>query len=307
MSQNTNPWNSDKPYDLGQTWASSQAYLRVINQRMTGDPDKHWLEYAIEHYLCVGDTKSTSCLLLGANEGRMEIMLRNSGFEGRIVATDIADKALERAKAKIDTLGLIGIEYVVADLNTDKFEPASFDFIIAEGVLHHIERLDNCIKGLKAALKPNGLLIGSEFIGAFRFQFPEMQVTWINAVLAILPRKYRPFLETDNPKSPADEAFRSRVYYVNPSVEAMIAMDPSEAVSGHLLMRSLRMHFNFELEKEAGGALIMNMVGHFPFDAANAEPQCREWLLAMADVERMLYEQKIVPSDLVFFVCSPKP
>jgi hypothetical protein len=39
------------------------------------------------------------------------------------------------------------------------------------------------------------------------------------------------------------------------------------------------MHFNFELEREAGGGLIMNMVGYFPFEAANTDPQCRDWLL----------------------------
>lgn len=295
-----NPYNDDKPYDYSSSWIASKPYTNLLNERMTGLPDLHWFPWSIEKYINLGATDDKSCLILGSNEGWMEIALRQSGFKGRIVASDIADRALSRAKAKVEALGLLDIEHVKADLNVDTFPPGSFDYIVAEGVLHHIEKIDDCIRGLRAALNQGGRLIGSEFVGAYRFQFPELQVRWINAALRIVPRKYRSTVGEGDQNAPADDAGS----FAPMSVEAMLAMDPSEAVSGHLLISALRRHFEIEILKEAGGGLIMNMGGIFPFQDANTDPDCKAWLLVMAEIERLLVEQHIVPSDLVMFVCK---
>jgi len=50
----------------------------------------------------------------------------------------------------------------------------------------------------------------------------------------------------------------------------------------------------------------MNMSGHFPFEETNVDRDCEAWLRIMAEIERVLFEQDIVPSDLVFFVCREK-
>ena len=297
-----NPWNSAKPYDYGSSWILSKEYAAIINERVTGDRSMHWLPWSISKYICVGDTETESVLILGSNEGWMEIAIRQAGFKGRIVASDIADRALERARKRVNDLGLDGIEHVKADLNVDQFPASSFDYIVAEGVLHHIENIDFCIKGLRSALKPGGRLIGMEFVGAFRFQFPEAQVKWINAALDAIPRRYRPMSAGGDPNTPRDEAARSTAYYVPMTIDEIVAMDPSEAVSGHLLLDAIKSNFKIEMSKNGGGGLIMNMSGHFPFEETNTNNECREWLKVMANTERVLYEQNIVPSDLVFFV-----
>ncbi|WP_108179789.1 class I SAM-dependent methyltransferase [Phreatobacter oligotrophus] len=127
---------------------SALSYLKLINERYTGDPDKHWFSYSIEKYICTGDTSQKSVLILGSNEGWMEIALRQAGFAGRIVASDIADKALERASKRVRELGLQGVEHQRADLNVDRFPAVTFDFVVVEGVLHHIENIAFCIEGL---------------------------------------------------------------------------------------------------------------------------------------------------------------
>jgi ubiquinone/menaquinone biosynthesis C-methylase UbiE len=297
----TNPWNSEKPYDYSTSWISSKTYCRIVNERYTGSKDKHWYTYSIEKYICVGNTVDQSILILGSNEGWMEIAIRQAGFQGKIVASDIADKALQRAAAKVKDLGFTNIEHIKADLNVDVFPEASFDFVIAEGVLHHIENINFCIDGIHRSLKPGGLLLGAEFIGAFRFQFPEMQVRWINAALAAIPAKYRPVDKDHDTNLPPSWEAVSRVHYVAPSVEAMIAYDPSEAVAGHLLIPSIERNFSPIEKKYAGGAIMMNLTGHFPFHQANVDAECDAWLEVIAHMERVLYEQNIVPSDLVYF------
>lgn len=297
-----NPWNNRQSYDYSASWIAAESYCRRINERFTGDPDTHWLEYSIKKFLLCGDTESKSVLILGANEGWMEAAISKAGFKGKIIASDIADKALARAKAKTESLSIQNVEYVHADLNSHKFAECSFDFVIAEGVLHHIENIDFCIDVLRRCLKPGGLLIGSEFIGAFRFQFPAMQVRWINSILAAIPTRYRPMDVVSDQNLPPSLEDSARVYYVPPSLEAMIAFDPSEAISGHLLLPTIERHF-LPLEKQyGGGAIVMNITGHFPFDQCNSNPECDAWLGIIADIEQLLYEQNIVPSDLVYFV-----
>jgi SAM-dependent methyltransferase len=275
-----------------------------MNERMTDDPDLHWLHWSIRNHIAVGENSNKSCLILGSNEGWMEIAVRQGGFLGRIVASDIADKALTRARAKVDAIGLSGIEHICADLNTFHFEKDAFDFIVAEGVLHHVENIEFCIDGLRSSLKSGGKLIANEFVGAHRFQFPEPQVRWINAALDLIPRKYRPFSEGREPNLPREEEERRKAYYVPMTTEQLIAMDPSEAVSGHLLIDALKRWFVFDYFREGGGALVMNMSGHFPFEDTNTDPDCAAWLRIMAGVEETLYKQGIVPSDVIFFVAT---
>ena len=108
------------------------------------------------------------------------------------------------------------------------------------------------------------------------------------------------------PNMPLTDEQRRTCHYVNMSLDAITAMDPSEAVSGHLLMSAIDNMFTLNYFREAGGALIMNMGGHFPFEDTNTDPACATWLRIMADIEKALYQQRIVPSDLVFFIASPR-
>ena len=153
MSDQANPWNKDKPYDYGASWFVSKPYLGIVNERLTGKADLHWLQWTIDEYLTGQDTEGKRCLILGSNEGWMEIAIRRGGFRGEIVASDIADKALARAGAIVRDMGLDGITHQRADLNHDVFPPNSFDYVIVEGVLHHIEAIEFCVTGLKRALR----------------------------------------------------------------------------------------------------------------------------------------------------------
>ena len=127
----TNPFNHNQPYDLGSTWLAAAPYVEAINEKISGHKSTHWLSYFVRKYV-QANTRGATCLLLGPNEGHMEFTLRQSGFEGRIIASDIAEKALERARQKHALAGLNGIEYLVADLNNATFK-GPFDYVIAEG------------------------------------------------------------------------------------------------------------------------------------------------------------------------------
>jgi len=301
----TNPWDSEKPYDYSSSWICVPRYTKVLNQRLTGDPEVGWIEYGVKKYLDVANSAGKSCLVLGSNEGDAVVALRSFGFQGRIVASDIAEKALARSAQKMDRLGLTDIHHMPADLNSHVFEE-QFDYIIAEGVLHHIAFIERCAGALRDALKPGGALLAMEFVGAFRFQFSDLQQHWINAALAAIPRKYRPVTRDQAGAYPATAEERARVYYVTPSIEAMLAFDPSEAVSGHKFDRVFKEAFELVEERDGGGNLVMNITGHFPFELAAENEDCGRWLDVITSIEGALIDSGILQSDLKFY-CFKKP
>jgi SAM-dependent methyltransferase len=248
------------------------------------------------------------CLLLGSNEGHMERMLCERGFTGEITASDIAEKALARAKQKTESLGFRNVNYIVADLNTDKFE-GNFDYIIAEGVLHHIENIEPCLKMLSSALKPDGYFILVEFEGPVRFQLPDIQVRWINAALSVLPKELRPFPHTDwelEKHMPARPDENNRIYYVPPSETDIIAFDPSEAISGPALKRLIPLMFEVVERTGFGGTLLSYMTGHFDFKRANEDEFARSWLKILIQIEDTLIQNKLLEDDFVFYVLQNK-
>ncbi|MEW6287170.1 MAG: class I SAM-dependent methyltransferase [Chloroflexota bacterium] len=307
-----NPWNADEPVSYAGMWLSADECIKNIQQKISGDPNLHWLPYVIEKYLApaIGTVPSKKpkkeyrCLLLGSSEGHMERMLCERGFEGEIVASDIANKALMRAKQKIEALGYGNVTYVAADLNTDTFE-GQFDFIIAEGVLHHIINIESCLKMLCSILKPDGYFILVEFEGPVRFQLPEHQVRWINAALSVLPKELRPFppgKQEPEKHLPATPRENQMLYYVPPTEADVMAFDPSEAVSGPALKRLIPQMFEIIERKGFGGTLLSYMTGHFDFKRSNADEYARSWLRILIQIENTLIQNKILDDEFVFYV-----
>ena len=178
-----NPWNVDHPVSYAEMWLGAYDCVRYINQRISGDENIGWLPYILKEYIspalgCEPTSKPLKdycCLILGSSEGHIERTLCENGFIGQIVASDIADKAFSRVKNKIDQLGYKNVTYIRADLNQDSFD-GQFDFIIAEGVLHHIANIEQALKMIDSILLPGGLLLLVEYEGPVRFQLPELQV-----------------------------------------------------------------------------------------------------------------------------------
>lgn len=311
-SNHNNPWNADTPVSYSEMWLGSEECIQYVQNKIAGEPI-HWLTYAVRRYmaLAVGLTAFTKpprdykCLILGANEGFVERSLREHGFVGEIVASDIADKALKRAEAASQALGYTDITYVIADLNTATFKD-KFDFIIAEGVLHHIEQIERCLEMLNQCLTDNGVMIAVEFVGPVRFQLPPEQVRWINAALAVVPKTFRPFPRDGEAYLPATAAENAVVYYVAPSEESIINFDPSEAICGPALKALLPEVFELVEKKGFGGTLLSYMTGHFDFKRSNHDEVARSWVKVLLQIEETLIQNGILDDEFVFYVLKKK-
>lgn len=310
-----NPWNEDKAVSYDGMWLGCETCIKHIQRKVSGDENTHWINYAIEKYLApaIGqkeackDQSAYRCLILGANEGWIERELCRHGFIGEIVASDIADKALARAAEKSKALGYENITYVVADLNEElENVPGTFDFIIFEGVLHHIVNIESCLQRLESKLVSGGVMLGTEFHGPFRFQLNEHQVNWINAALAVIPKSLRPFPRDEFGNHPASPQENMRVHYVAPSEESIRQMDPSEAICGFKLRELFTNGFDVIEEKGFGGTLLSYMVGHFDFKRANEDAFANSWLKVLIQTEDTLISTGILEDEYVFWVLKKK-
>jgi SAM-dependent methyltransferase len=305
--------NSAAPVSYAAMWLGARTCQQVINRRISGDESRGWLEHAMDRYLApaLGRAPSTRpredyrCLLLGANEGYMERALCAAGFRGSITASDIADKALARASAAAIDAGYSNIEHVVADLNRDRFD-GPYDWIIAEGVLHHVERIDACLDGLAGALAPDGCLIMVEYVGPRRFQLSDLQTRWIRAALDLMPRELRPLARDGDGRYPATPEECQAILYSPPSEASIVAFDPSEAIIGPRLLTAVEATFDIVERTGFGGTLLSYMTGHFDFARANDDPFADAWLRVLMQIEDTLIRQRVLDDEFVYLVGRPR-
>ena len=298
-----NPWNKDEPYNYAGSWLATEIVQKHINQKISGSWDVSWLPYVLGRYATF-DRAACRCLVLGCSEGWVCEFLATHGFTGEIVASDIADKALARARNRLQAFG--NIRFVQADLNSAEFD-GYFDLVIAEGVLHHIRELEACLRRLHGALAKDGILVAVEFEGPFRFQLPDEQLAWINAALNVLPKGIRGGFNGDSGSNlPADVSDMGRVYYPRASEKSVEAFDPSEAISGYRMRHAIEDNFRIVERKPFGGTLLGYMVGHFPFSEADRNQVVSAWLRVLIQIEDTLTGTGVLPDEFVFYVLARK-
>lgn len=78
---------------------------------------------------------------------------------GEVVATDYAAALVATLEAKVREEQLSSVRCEQADLYALRFEPASFDGVVATNVLHLVPDLPGALSALRTVLKPGGRLV----------------------------------------------------------------------------------------------------------------------------------------------------
>ena len=124
-----------------------------------GERDRIWSgRVNVQFADVVADLPPGRALDLGCGEGADSVWLAERGWD--VVAVDISETALDRAKDAAGTRGITDrIEFVQLDLSED-FPSGTFDLISSQ-FLHSTVYLDRSkvLANAAAALRPNGLLV----------------------------------------------------------------------------------------------------------------------------------------------------
>ncbi|HVG24145.1 MAG TPA: methyltransferase domain-containing protein [Thermoanaerobaculia bacterium] len=274
-------WNDEQRarHLAGATWMANTAVLMHLNERATGDPARDWLS-SWAHRWFVGD--ALRVLVLGCGEGWLERAIAQWPFVARIDAVDFAEEAVSRARDA--ARGIDKIHYGVVDLNRDELPSDTYDVVIAHSVLHHVLNLEHAYAQLERTMRANATLIVNEYVGPNRFQYSDDVLTIINTLLACIgqPPKQRP------------------------SVEEMIANDPSEAVRSEELIAFTERAFEVLERKNIGGTILQHLlyetIARFRFENARE----RSILELLCSIEAMLVDSGRVPCDYVILAARKR-
>jgi SAM-dependent methyltransferase len=237
------------------SWWQSPIVVAEIRRRVTGDPGKSFETYFRERYC---PRPFGRALSLGAGGGQFERSMLDIGACGEILGVDISEERVRHANALVPEHLESRLVFECANLET--WRPSGrFELLIARDVLHHIARLEELCQSLGELLTPGALLYVDEFVGPKRFQWTDKQLEVIGR---LLDRLSPPLVEDI---VLGDGTPRRRA--VRPTIESMIASDPSESVRSDEIPVILAEHFELVELRPYGGAvfhqLFNRLMGNF--------------------------------------------
>ncbi len=273
-------------------WTQHPLIEAAVYRRITGGIDKFWLNWLLEDVL---EGPFERALSLACGTGGHELIVAACGKVARIDAFDLSPKSVAIARDKARDAGIGNVNFFEAGF--DDFDArlgdATFDLVCFFGSLHHIREIDTVLATVHRRMTPGGRLVFNEYTGDCYTILDERKVAAINGLLATLDPVFL------NPARPR---------YVNPTLDAMLAGDPSEGVRAALILPFLRHRFQIELLRPFGGAVLHMLYRSLDSKKmTDGSPESESIMRLLIEVDRMLYEDAgYLPSDFHVGICRKR-
>ena len=163
--------------------------------------------------------------------------------------------------------------------------------------IHHITELEHVFAEVDKSLKPGGYFFLNEFIGPTQFQWTDYQLDCINAILKILPKKYR--INKQDSSKIKDNVVRQ-------TVKELESIDPSEAIRSAEILPLLNEFFTIKEKIDLGGTilhlLLQDIAGNFDYN----NPDDIKMLEMLFIIEDTLMETGELQSDFAVIIAQKK-
>lgn len=234
----------------GLHWTHLSEIRAAINHKVSGDASVSPLAWFFQTVATERVLPLNRVLILGCGSGALERQIAHAGWVREIVAIDLSAKVLEVAQAQAQTDGLNNIRYFQADMNRlpigqPPFTLGNFDAVLGVSSVHHCANLELLYRYIGVLLVPNGWFFLDEYVGPDQFQWSDNQVQSLNQIARLLPDT---LMTLRNGSCKRD--FR------RPSVEEVVAVDPSEAICSSRLLPLLPDYFTSVRIRPYGGAIL---------------------------------------------------
>ncbi len=285
-----NPWDHVE-YPRKHWWDIPEVMERW-NLLITGDAKVDYFSYFMSRYF--SGRESLKALSLGCGTGHREIDLVRLGKFERIDAIDISKARIEHARETADKNGCNGrINYIVGDVYDYRVSDSFYDLILVEQSLHHFSPLDQMLQRINDFLKDDGYFIFNEFIGPSRFQWDDRQLEVVNAILSILPVKYRIHWKSGTIKRRVHR--RGRL--------GMILYDRTEAVESSKIMPLIKDIFDVVDIKEYGGTVLQLLFSDIAHNFLSKDEETQRLLRLCFELEDLFLESGVLKNDFVVGIC----
>jgi SAM-dependent methyltransferase len=282
--------------EAGWYWMAHPLVQKRINTRISGHPDcdayRQLARVLASRGWLLPIPRAVS---LGCGFGALERSLTSRGIVSKIKAYDFAEAAITEARRLARQHRLRNVTYHVADLEQLRLSLNSVDTVFAHQSIHHVEGLESLFSQIHRALKPGGIFHLHEFVGPSRFQWTDAQLALVNEYLSSLPPRLRR-LPSGVPKPLVQR----------PTIEAMIAADPTEAVRSSEILVVLRSYFTIVDQHQIGGALLHLALGDIAQNFDPDEPEDTEHLRRLFALEDHMMDEGVIESDFVVVTAGRK-
>jgi SAM-dependent methyltransferase len=278
-------------------WGDHPTVFQAVMRHVFGKADVDFFSFLKERY---PGCSQGHALSLCCGDGAFEEQLLQSGVFGQITGLELSPQRIADGKARISECKngeAKRLHFMQQDVNLGGYGEQCFDVVFAKAALHHIEQLEQAMDGIRRCLRPGGLLITIDFFGPSRFQWTEAQ---LDACNWFWTHRVPPNLQRGRDGRAVGAITR-------PTLDTMIAMDPSEAVRSGELHSMLRDQFDVLEDFALGGTVVHLLlsegrVNHF--DASN--PLHNAVLEEAVTFERQLISSGALTSDFRFVVARPR-
>lgn len=270
-------------------WLNNKLVEEATYRLMTDTP-QHWLGWLLNDYFSGRTFKRSLSVCCG--DGAHEVQLYTSGKVRFVSGVDISEGAITQAAARFEAVGAPPDRYrfEVRDVNALQIEE-TFDLIFSTGALHHATNLEALLSTVERALAPNGYFVVVEFIGPNRFQWSDRQIEVANQVLSVI--------------DPAYLRDGRNTRFERPTIESMLACDPSEAVRSADVYPLVKKHFSVCYERFYNGTLLHQLHPLLRTELANQGKRDFDSIVKLILLlEDLLIKGHVLPSDFVFLICQ---
>jgi ubiquinone/menaquinone biosynthesis C-methylase UbiE len=158
-------------------WAERLAVnnpFRVIQQRM----EIRWMRRQ------VGLSPGARVLEVGCGRGAGAILIRETFGLETLLASDLDERMIRRARHYLPPVAQRGISFLVCDVFRLPYPDASLDALFGFGVLHHVPDWEGALAEIARVIRPGGLFFSEEL-------FPSLYQNVLTKRILLHPRENR--------------------------------------------------------------------------------------------------------------------
>lgn len=253
-----------------------------------------WFNWLQRKYF---ETPAENALSLCCGSGRHERRMAHVNIAEKITGMDISEGQLGRAREAASKEGYQNvIEYKQENIQKAILPENKYDFVIVVAGLHHLINLPHVFEQIHRTLKPEGVLVISEYVGPDHMDYSSWERELFQRALLTINPDYRVRKSTGNLLERAGQQTR----------EQAIARDPSEGVNSSKIMTNLRKFFDIDVEIEMGNSILRECLYDIVDNFSEEKDEDKKALDNLIHLERTLRKNGLIENHHVFGVYKPR-
>lgn len=279
------------------SWMSHETIVSHVNRVRFGDPSQ-WPDIWFKQTYV--PRRVERALSLGCGTGAFERCILRLGICASLDGYDLSPAAVRQASETAQAEGLANARFEVRDINEIRIEKKRYDIVFLHHALHHFVKLEHVIEQISRGLKRRGLLYMDDYVGPSRFQWTDRQLQAINAILPVLPERYRRMKDDTGTPTGVKERIE------RPDIEGMIRSDPSEAVRSSEILDHVGKKFRILKRMDYGGTILHTLLASIAFNFDPADEKDNTILRLIALFEKTLIDIGYLSSDFTMIIARKR-